>query len=289
MTHIAEPSVTYDPPLVAGASPMAPRVVHVRKCRRETSDTFTLTMELPPGGSFAPGQFYMLYAFGIGEIPISIGGGSPARNELVVTIRAVGAVSAAIAKLRVGDALGLRGPFGRGWPLAIAEGNDVVLVAGGIGLAPLRPVVRHMLKHRRRYGRVALLYGARAPRDILFANDLESWRSRPGVQCLITVDQADRNWPGHVGVVTTLFHQAEFDPSRTIGMVCGPEVMMRFTVGELAKRGVADDRLYLSMERNMQCAIGFCGHCQFGPSFVCMDGPVFRFDRIKAFFVVREA
>jgi NAD(P)H-flavin reductase len=272
-----------------GLSPMTPTVVRVRRYRRETEDTFTLAIDMPAGCSFAPGQFHMLYVFGVGEIPISIGGGSAERRELIVTIRAVGSVTTAMSRLRDGSALGLRGPFGSSWPLEAAEGTDVVLVAGGMGLVPLRPVVQQILKHRRRYGRVTLLYGARTPRDMLFFKELEKWRGRFDCQVQVTVDQADLSWHGHVGVVTTLFNQVELDPSRTIGMICGPEVMMRFTLREFGRRGVPDDRLYLSMERNMQCAVGLCGHCQFGPSFVCMDGPVFRFDRIKTFFNVREA
>lgn len=271
------------------SSLLCPTAVRVRRFRRETHDTFTLAIELPSGNCIAPGQFNMLYVFGVGEIPISIGGGSVERRELIVTIRAVGSVTTAMSKLRAGDTLGLRGPFGSCWPLAAAEGIDVVLVAGGMGLVPLRPVVNHVLKHRDRYGRVGLLYGARTPRDILFPKELEQWRSRFDLQVLVTVDRADMDWHGHVGVVTTLFHQAEIDPQRTVGMICGPEVMMRFALREFEKRGVADDRVFVSMERNMQCAVGFCGHCQFGPNFVCMDGPVFRFDRIKTFFAVREA
>jgi len=289
MTEALNSSSVCSSTTAVGRSPMRPTVVRVRRFRRETTDTFTLTIDLPAGCSFAPGQFHMLYVFGVGEIPISIGGGSFERRELIATIRAVGAVTTAMSKLRDGAALGLRGPFGSCWPLAAAEGSDVVLVAGGMGLVPLRPVVKHILKHRQRYGRIVLLYGARTARDLLFAKELEKWRRRFDFQVLVTVDQADLGWHGHVGVVTTLFNQAEFDPSQTIGMICGPEVMMRFTLREFEKRGVADDRNYVSMERNMQCAVGFCGHCQFGPSFVCMDGPVFRFDRIKAFFTVREA
>jgi len=165
----------------------------------------------------------------------------------------------------------------------------VVIVAGGMGLVPLRPVVNHVLKHRKRFGRVALLYGARTPRDILFKKEVEKWRGKFDMQVLVTVDQSDASWHGNVGVVTTLLSNAEFDAARTSGIVCGPEVMMRFAVRELENRGISDDRVFLSMERNMQCAIGFCGHCQFGPRFVCVDGPVFRFDRIRNFFNVREA
>jgi NAD(P)H-flavin reductase len=271
------------------ASPMHPTVVRVRTYRRETHDVFTLVIELPEGHQFSPGQFHMMYVFGVGEIPISVSGGSAARRELVATVRAVGSVTRAMSRLRAGDSLGLRGPFGSSWPLADAERHDVLIVAGGMGMVPLRPVVNHVVKYRSRFGRVALLYGARSPRDILFSKEVEKWRGRFNLQALVTVDSADAGWHGHVGVVTTLFHLAEFDPHRTVVMTCGPEVMMRFALREIEQRGIADDRVYVSMERNMQCAVGFCGHCQFGPSFVCMDGPVFRFDRIKPCVVVREA
>jgi NAD(P)H-flavin reductase len=272
---------------------MVPAVVRVQGFVRETRDTFTLTLEPPTGGSracpFQPGQFHMLYAFGIGEVPISMSGDPGDQGVLVHTIRAVGSVTNALCKLRPGDAVGMRGPFGSGWPLEAARGRDVVLVGGGIGLAPLRPVIYHLLRQREEYGRVVLLQGARSPQDLLYAAELEAWSRRPDLQVLVTVDQADAAWHGNVGLVTTLFARAQFDAPRTIGLLCGPEVMMRFAAREFGQRGVPEDRLYLSLERNMQCAIGFCGHCQFGLSFVCMDGPVFRYDRIRHFFSIREA
>ena len=281
---------------VLPATPMLPTVVRVRARRRETPDTFTLTLDAITTHhspltthQFQPGQFNMLYVFGVGEVPISISGDLARPRTLAHTIRAVGSVTNALAKLRRGDAVGLRGPFGSSWPLEAAKGHDVVIVTGGIGLAPLRPAIYHLLKHRGDYGRMVLLDGARTPADLLFADDLEKWRGRSDLQVLVTVDQADATWHGHVGVVTTLFPQAEFDPQKTIGLLCGPEIMMRFALREFEKRGVPDDRLYLSLERNMQCAIGFCGHCQFGPSFVCMDGPVFSYHQIRTFFNVREA
>jgi NAD(P)H-flavin reductase len=272
---------------------MLPMVVKVREFRWETHDTFTLALDMPSASgacfSFRPGQFNMLYGFGLGEVPISMSG-NPAEAESVVhTIRAVGSVTRGLAKLRPGDAIGIRGPFGSSWPLEAARGNDVVLVSGGIGLAPLRPVLYHLLRHRHDHGRIVLLYGARTPGDLLYREELHAWRRRGDCQVLLTVDWADPSWPESIGLVTALFTRAVFDPERTIGMICGPEVMMRFAVGEFEKCGVAADRLYLSLERNMQCAIGFCGHCQLGPSFVCMNGPVFRHDQIRAFFDVRDA
>lgn len=269
--------------------PMLPSVVRVRDHRRETHDTFTLTLDAPAGFHFLPGQFNMLYVFGVGEAAISLSG-DPADGQTVLhTIRAVGSVTNALGRLQAGEALGMRGPFGSAWPLGEARGHDVVIVAGGIGLAPLRPVVYHLLQHRDEYGRVALLYGARTPGDLLYAAELEQWQQRGDFQVLVTVDRGDPSWRGSVGLVTALFPRVEFDPKQTIGLMCGPEVMMRFVQREFEKRGVSDDRLYLSLERNMQCTVGFCGHCQLGPEFVCMDGPVFRYDRIKLFFNLREA
>jgi NAD(P)H-flavin reductase len=269
---------------------MLPAVVRVRHFRPETADTFTLVLEAPPGGfRFSPGQFDMLYAFGVGEAAISLCGDPADTGSITHTIRAVGSVTNALSRLQPGQAVGVRGPFGSSWPLDQARGKDVVLVAGGIGLPPLRPVIYQMLRRRGDFGRIALLYGARTPADVLYRPQLDEWRQRGDLQVLVTVDRPDPSWHDSVGLVTALFPQVVFDADRTIGLMCGPEVMMRFTVREFARRGVPGDRLYVSLERNMQCAIGFCGHCQFGPEFVCLDGPVFRYDRIERFFLVREA
>jgi NAD(P)H-flavin reductase len=268
---------------------MLPAVVRVRDYRRETCDTFTLALEAPAAFHFQPGQFNMLYIFGVGEAAISMSGGPADGQTVTHTIRAVGSVTHALGRLQPGGALGMRGPFGSAWPLEVARGHDVLIVAGGIGLAPLRPVIYHLLQHRRDYGKVALLYGARTPGDVLFTAELEQWQQCGNFQVLVTVDRVDPSWRGSVGLVTALFPRVEFDPKQAIGLMCGPEVMMRFAQREFEKRGVTDDHLFLSLERNMQCAVGFCGHCQFGPEFVCMDGPVFRYDRIKLFFNLREA
>jgi NAD(P)H-flavin reductase len=270
---------------------MLPAIVRVQSFRAETPDTFTLALDPPPTApySFRPGQFNMLYGFGLGEVPISMSGDPADTVSVIHTIRAVGSVTRGLAKLLPGDSIGLRGPFGSSWPLDEARGGDVVIVSGGIGLAPLRPALYHLRRHRDEYGSVVLLYGARTPGDLLYRDELQAWRSRGDFQVLLTVDRADSSWRESIGVVTALLARAGFDPRRTIGMMCGPEVMMRFTLAEFELRGVPADRLYVSLERNMQCAIGFCGHCQFGPNFICMDGPVFRYDRIKAFFEVREA
>lgn len=276
------------------ADPMLPRVYRAVSVRREMPDTYTLALE-PSSDSealtrtFAPGQFNMLYVFGVGEVPISVSG-APARAErLTQTIRSVGAVTEALCKLKRGDAVGVRGPFGNGWPVKEAEGRDVVLIAGGLGLAPLRPVVYSLLAARERYGRIVLLCGAREPGLLLYRRETERWRARFGVEVRATVDVASSSdWRGNVGVVTTLIGGAGFDPERAVAFVCGPEVMMRFSARELIARGVSQERVYLSMERNMKCAVGFCGRCQFGPAFICKDGPVVRYDRVSRWLAVRE-
>ena len=266
-------------------APMLPAAYRVSRVRRETHDTRTLEIDAGDRGfSFLPGQFNMLYAFGKGEAPISVSG-DPARPErLVHTVRAVGAVSRALTALKTGEMLGVRGPFGSPWPVREAETRDVVLVAGGIGLAPLRPALHALLGARGRFGRIVLLYGARTPRDLLYRNELRRWRGRPDLQIEVTVDSGDGAWGGHVGVVTTLLARAGFDPDCSVAMVCGPEVMMRFVVRELLDRGMSPADVYVSMERNMKCAVGHCGRCQLGPEIVCRDGPVFPFDRIADIF-----
>jgi NAD(P)H-flavin reductase len=268
---------------------LAPAWFTVREVRPELADTVTLELQPRQGDfSFAPGQFTMLTAFGIGEIPISISGDPADTTRLTQTVRGVGAVSRAIVEMRSGDQIGVRGPFGTEWPVAHARGRDVVFVAGGIGLAPLRPAICSVLSDRDRFDRVAILYGARSPRDLLFAEDLTTWRARFDLDVLITVDSADRGWRGSVGVVTKLIDRAPFDPARTTAFVCGPEVMMRFSAERLMAGGVPPRDVHVSMERNMQCGIGLCGHCQFGPTFVCKDGPVYRWSDIAPLLAVRE-
>jgi NAD(P)H-flavin reductase len=274
------------------ADPMRPRLFAVRQASRETGDTFSLALAPADGGGFLPfqpGQFNMLYVFGIGEVPVSISG-DPARPEMLVhTIRAVGTVTRALQKLRHDDVIGVRGPFGTPWPVEAAHGRDLVVVAGGIGLAPLRPVLYHVLRHRSLYGHVVLLYGARTPRDLLFARELREWRGRFDVDVEVTVDRATAEWLGAVGVVTRLVARAPFDASAAMAFVCGPEVMIRYSVMALEQRGLGPADVFVSMERNMKCGIGLCGHCQFGPHFVCRDGPVLRYDRTLPFFGMREA
>jgi len=272
------------------ADSFVPQAYRVTRVRREAHDVTTLEL-IPTTGerpAFEPGQFNMLYAFGIGEVAISMSGHPSQSGCYVHTVRNVGAVSGAIAALKSGAILGLRGPFGTAWPTQTAEGSDVVIVAGGLGLAPLRPAIYQVLARRDRYGRVAILYGSRSPGDILYHREIERWRRRLDVDIAVTVDHADAKWHGNVGVVSKLIPRSAFDPQNTIAMICGPEVMMRFTAAALQGAGLSSDRIYLSMERNMKCAIGLCGHCQFGPHFICRDGPVMRYDRIAEILAVRE-
>jgi NAD(P)H-flavin reductase len=270
--------------------PMLPRIAHVRRRHRDGPQVWTLELESEGTAkpTFVPGQFNMLTAFGVGEVPISFSGDPADSRRLTHTIRAVGPVSAAIATLKQGASLGIRGPFGVGWPMSEAADRDIVIVAGGLGLAPLRPVLYRLLAERDHYGRIVLLYGTRSPEEILFRREMESWRRRLDIEIEVTVDHAVGDWHGHVGVVTRLIPRASFDPHRTLALVCGPEIMMRFAIAALRDAGVADEAIHLSMERNMKCAVGLCGHCQLGTVLVCRDGPVFRCDRLRDLLWLKE-
>lgn len=270
--------------------PMVPRLFRVEAIKRELPDTVTLTLKPADGGAFRflPGQFNMLYAFGVGEVPVSISGDPGDTTALCHTIRAVGKTSLALSALKPGDSLGVRGPFGAPWPIDACFGSDVLILGGGIGLAQLRPAIHTVFAQREKFGNVLILYGARTPEDILFFKELKAWRSRFDVNCQVTVDRLTGKWNGRVGVVTQLIKGGGFDRSHTKALVSGPEVMMRFAIQALNDHGIGNEHIYVSMERNMKCAVGFCGHCQLGSSFVCKDGPIFRFDRIEDAFKVRE-
>ncbi|MGO4879384.1 MAG: FAD/NAD(P)-binding protein [Bryobacteraceae bacterium] len=262
--------------------PMRPAAWAVERVAKETPDTFTLALQ-PVNratGGFQPGQFSMLWVFGVGELPISISGDPADSKSLTYTVRSVGPATQALVNRQPGQSLGVRGPFGAGWPIEQAQGRDVLVVAGGIGLAPLRPVIYHVLSHKEQYGRLVILYGARSPRDMLYRKEMAAWARQKDTQVLSTVDYGGVSWRGRVGVVTSLFKFLRLQPSRTTAMVCGPETMMRFVARELAVKGLQSPDLYLSMERNMKCGVGLCGHCQWGPHFICKDGPVFPYAKI---------
>jgi len=271
--------------------PMLPEPYRIERILKETGDTFTF--ELEPANSvggiaFSAGQFNMLYVFGIGEVPISISGDPDKSGRMVHTIRAVGAVTKVMRTLKRGSVIGLRGPYGKGWPLEESRGNDIIIIGGGIGLAPLRPALYRLISEREKYGRISLLYGTRTPADILFHKELERWRGRLDLDVEVTVDRANTSWRGHVGVVTTLIPKTSFDPLQTTAFICGPEIMMRFTVLELERRGIPSENIYLSLERSMKCGVGLCGHCQLGPCFICKDGPVFCYNKVKSLIALRE-
>ena len=267
---------------------MIPTRYRVIGRREETSDVVTLDLEPVdvPIADPQPGQFTMLYAFGAGEVPVSVSGLPSDEGVLRHTVRAVGATTRALCRADVGQHLGVRGPFGRGWSVDGLEDRDVVVVGGGVGLAPLRAAVRRALAHRGR-GRLSVLAGARTPNDLLFASELDEWHREPGVHAEVIVDAAGAGWDGRVGLVTELITDAPFDPTRTVALVCGPEVMMRFVARAFESRGVDPTHIEVSLERSMHCAIGRCGHCLLGPVFVCTDGPVFDWVRAESLLAVR--
>lgn len=272
------------------ANPWQCYSVRVQGVLPETSGvaTYALAFVDPDIAStyrFRAGQFNMLYVPGIGEAAISISSDPSTPHVLHHTIRSVGGVTQAIAAGGRGMSLGLRGPFGSHWPLqcwseAASESWDIVLAAGGIGLAPLRSVIYSAIQQRDRIGRVVVLMGARLPTDLLFHQEYPQWK-RQGIEVQTTVDRAMEGWQGNVGVVTTLLNRLRVTrPERTIVLSCGPEVMMRYVVQAALQKGISASNLWLSMERNMNCAVGLCGHCQLGPEFICKDGPVLPYTRV---------
>lgn len=273
------------------ASPMCPTPFRVITAREEIRGCVTLCVEPANAAGdcrFAPGQFYMIYVFGHGEVPISVSGDPAKPGELSFTVMAVGSVSRALCAARPGDTIGLRGPFGSAWPVEAMQGRDVIVMAGGLGLAPLRPALYRMLHNRGSYGELAVLYGTRQPESVLFAEQLAAWREQGPLEVDVTVDSDGHEWMGKVGVVTDLLQGRNIDHARTSVLICGPEIMMRFSAHALLDLGIAAENIYVSMERNMKCAVKMCGRCQYGPFFICEDGPVFAFDRVARLFKIRE-
>jgi NAD(P)H-flavin reductase len=253
---------------------------------QESPTIFTLQLRLDDAAAqaayrFAPGQFNMLYLYGVGEVPISIMSDPEERDLIGHTIRALGRVTRGLAALKPGDRVGLRGPFGRGWPLQEVGGCDVVLVTGGLGCAPVVSVIHYVLRRRERFGKLVIIQGVKHAEDLIWREQYDRWAKLPDTQVLVAASEGAALWPWHVGRVTELFSLANFDPGCAVAMMCGPEGMMRSAADALLARGLPESRLYLSMERNMQCAVGRCGHCQFGGAFVCRDGPVFNWGEVK--------
>ena len=230
---------------------------------------------------FSAGQFNMVYLFGVGEVAISIVSDPDKPDSLDHTIRAVGRVTKAIAGLTIGDVLGIRGPFGQGWPLAGMREKDIVVVTGGLGCAPVVGAIEYIFHRRSEFGAVRILHGVKTPHDLLYRKRFERWRQHPDTEVYLTSDRADKSWQYHVGVVTELFHEVRIDPARTAVLLCGPEIMMRLGAPILIDRGIPATSIYVSLERHMECGIGLCGHCQMGPYFLCKDGPVMRYDRVE--------
>jgi len=268
---------------------MAPGRAEIVKIIPETPDTKTFYFKVHEGLVEAPkpGQFTEIYVPGVGEAPVSICG-LEGNGILVQTVRSVGALTDYLFKMRENDLIGIRGPYGKGWPTEKLIGRDVLIVAGGIGLAPLRGVILEVEKNRGKYGKLTILYGARTPSLLLYRYEFDRYREISNTEFLLTVDHPDETWRDHVGVVTELIPMAKINVEKTIALVCGPEIMMRFTVKALEQIGFKENQIYLSLERRMKCGIGLCGHCQVGPYFVCRHGPVFPYWLIKKYFWVDE-
>ena len=278
---------------VVGMESWMPNPARILAIKDENFNTKTFTLEfceeqVREAYRFTPGQFNMVYLPGVGEAAISISSNPYRPHQLEHTIRLVGTVTRAIARMRVGDIVGLRGPFGRGWPLDKLPGRDVVVLGGGIGLAPLRPAIYWILQHRDRCRRVVVLYGCRTPEDRLYIDELEQWSADPTLDVLVTVDNATSGWTGPVGVVTNLLRRVKVNAERTVVIVCGPRILNRVAAWNFLQLHVPPTQVYVSLERNMNCGFGRCGHCQYGPKFVCKDGPVFCFDEIASVFAKEE-
>ncbi|MDH4083279.1 MAG: FAD/NAD(P)-binding protein [Nitrospira sp.] len=253
---------------------------------REAEDINTYRLQLVDEQTrqqfrFKAGQFNMVYLFGVGEVAISIVSDPDEPELLDHTIRAVGRTTKAIADLQPGETLGIRGPFGEGWPLEEAKGRNVVIVTGGLGCAPVVGAIEYIFRRRAQYGSVKILHGVKTPHDLLYRERFDAWRRHPDTEVLLTSDQPDKTWCYHVGVVTELFEQVSIDPAKSTVLMCGPEIMMRLGVPILMRRGIPATAIYVSLERHMECGIGLCGHCQMGPYFLCKDGPVMRYDRVE--------
>jgi NAD(P)H-flavin reductase len=288
-----QPVIETRPEPICGMGTWMPVSARILAVREENFNTRTYTLqfvdeELRKMYRFAPGQFNMVYVPGIGEAAISISSDPNCTDTLDHTIRLVGSVTRGVDRLKTNALVGLRGPFGRGWPLQTMEGKDVVIVAGGIGLAPLRPVVYWLLQRRDHYRRVVLLYGCRTPEDRVFANELEQWDTDRSIQVLVTVDNATGAWAGPVGVVTSLLRRIKVNAERTVVLVCGPKVLNHVAAWNFLQLHVPPENVYVSLERNMNCGFGRCGHCQYGAKFMCKDGPVFCFSEVADVFGKEE-
>ena len=256
---------------------------------QEAPDLFTLRLkftdqEIQDTYEFEPGQFNMLYLYGVGEVPISIVSDPDDSHVIDHTIRVVGRVTRGMTNLKTGDRIGVRGPYGRGWPMLESKQKDIVVVTGGLGCAPVVSVINYIEQRRSEYGHLNIVQGVKHTADFIWSERYDKWREMPGTRVLLAADVGEALWPWHVGPVTSLFDRLEFDPDNVAVMMCGPEGMMRVVCDHMLDKNVSAEQLFLSMERNMQCAIGHCGHCQYGSKFICKDGPVFSFDKVRNLF-----
>ncbi len=266
-----------------------PHAAYIRERTQDTKDIFTLYLEfvdpsIQQNFQFEPGQFNMLYLLGVGEVAISIASDPQNKKSYQHTIRAVGQVTQAMMNLQVGDQLGVRGPYGSGWPMQQAQGKDVMIVTGGLGCAPTVSVIHYIMQRREQFGRLIILQGVKHSDDLIFRKQYQQWERESDVEVHLAADAAGKNWPWHTGVITDLINQANIDPQNTICMMCGPEGMMGAAIKVLQTKQLPESAIYLSMERNMKCAIGLCGHCMYGGQFICKDGPVFCYPKIKPLF-----
>lgn len=271
--------------------PYLPQEAEIIQCTHETKTIFTLNLRFLERHrhvqfAFHPGQFNMLYLYGVGEVAISIVSDPDDQFSLNHTIRAVGRVTKALQLLKTGERIGVRGPFGRGWPLHKVHGRDLIIVTGGLGCAPSVSIINYILARRSQYGKLTILQGVKHSDDFIFRKQYEKWQQAPLTKIYIAADQAGPKWPWSVGYVTDMIKTVEIDALNTVALMCGPEMMMRTAVKSLKQKGVDEDNIYLNMERNMECGIGHCGHCQYGGLFVCKDGPIFAYPEIKALFNV---
>ncbi len=280
------------PHALSSSEPMMPFWAEIVDITREAPAVSTYWLQfrdpaLQENFHYKPGQFNMVLVPGLGEAAISISSDFENPGRIGHTIRSVGNVTSTISRMKVGDVLGIRGPFGNWWPLDEWTGRDIVIAAGGIGLPPMRPVIYYVMNHRHEFGKVIVLYGARTPNDLQFSREYKAWQDKD-IELQVTVDRGDDTWQGRVGVVPILFYNTRVDPRNTVILTCGPEIMIRFVIFEALARRVPAERIYVSLERNMRCGMGSCGHCQLGPFFVCKDGPVFSFDKLQPYVNVEE-
>ncbi len=260
-----------------------PTMCKVKAARQVTDMEKWYEIEMPENQNLnhAPGQFVEVSAFGIGEAPISVSSSPTKRGSFELCIRQVGMLTNILKSYEPGDMIGIRGPFGQGYPMEKFFGKDILIIAGGIGLVPLRSLINYILDNRQNYGRLIILYGAKTPAELLFKDELDAWQARDDVELHVTVDQADENWKGNTGVITTLIPSLDLKLNQTIAAITGPPIMYKFVVMSLKSKQLPDDQIYLSLERRMKCGVGKCGHCQINGVYCCQDGPVFNYIDIK--------